>query len=63
VRSLNQSDRLRVRDEVDLVPPLREFQTEFSGDYTAPAICGIARNPDLQGHGDSMVIVTPRFTI
>src|SRR6266567_4686455 len=42
-----QTNGLSVRDEVDLMSSLRQFQSEFGGDHAAAAVGGIARDPNL----------------
>ncbi len=36
-----QPDGLGVRNEVNLMAPLRQFQSKFGGDHTAAAVSGI----------------------
>src|SRR4051812_18725656 len=43
----DEPDRLRVRNEMDLVSALREFQPELSGDDAAAAVSRITRDADL----------------
>src|SRR5207302_7670580 len=47
----DQSHREGVRDEVNLVPPVREGQTELRRDDTAAAVGGIAGDADPHGSG------------
>src|SRR5205807_4165784 len=43
----NQSNRLGVRNEMDLVAALRQLNTQFSGDHSAATIGWITGYPDL----------------
>jgi hypothetical protein len=43
-----QADWIRVADEVHLVSTQRQLQAELRRHDAAPAVCGIARDPDLQ---------------
>ncbi len=43
-----QPDWLRVRDEVDFVPALREFKPKFGGNDSASTVGWIACDTDLQ---------------
>ncbi len=42
-----QPDGLGVGNEMDFVPALRQFQTQFGGHHAAAAVGGIAGDPDL----------------
>jgi hypothetical protein len=42
-----EPDGLRVRDEMNFVTPLRQFQSEFRSHHAAAAVGGITRDPNL----------------
>ena len=42
-----QPDGLRVRDEVNVVAALRQFQAQLGGHHSAAAVGRITRDPDL----------------
>jgi hypothetical protein len=42
---------LRVGNEVDLVAPLRQFQTKFGGNNSTTAVCRITGDADLHVRG------------
>ncbi len=46
---LSQPDGLRVRNEVDFMAALRQFESELRGDHTAAAVSGITRYTDSHG--------------
>src|SRR5882762_8814131 len=46
LRETPQPERARVRDEMDLVPPPREVETELGGDRTGAAVGRVAGDAD-----------------